>query len=378
MKIVHVVDHFNEKEKSPHPPKAYIEKLKMRGYETAVYTSTIDINPTKSKKMNQEIIVSGICRFRSLRLFGKAFFPGVISKILFSKNPDLMFSYVLGSFSSFVAGYLKKVKGYKLIHIADFDVREPIPSIIKKPYTILYRILPAKQADLVIVFTLKQKEELVRRYGFKREKIEVIPIGIDSKKFISKTSRNVRKELSLQKKFVLLNASHIVRKKNIQFILRTLSKINDERVVLLHTGKTVDTKYKEELMKLIKSCNLERRVFFQEAVHYEDMKDYYYAADLFIQSSFKESFCIPVLEAMASSLPVISTSTGIAPYVVKNGITGFIVKNEEELKQKINFLMNNPDILKKMRINCKDTARKYDWEIVIDEAERVIKKIIKD
>ena len=81
------------------------------------------------------------------------------------------------------------------------------------------------------------------------------------------------------------------------------------------------------------------------------------AADIIVQNSIKEGFGLTVSEAMWKSHPVIGgPALGIRKQI-KNGKNGFIVKNPDELAQKILFLLSHPKKKKKMGSEAKKTVR---------------------
>lgn len=95
----------------------------------------------------------------------------------------------------------------------------------------------------------------------------------------------------------------------------------------------------------------------------------YQNADMFIGGSHYESFSLPVLEAMACGCPVITTdSIGVRDYVVNNNnalVT--TVKNSNKMAQKIIELSNNDSLKKTLIENGLKTAKKFNWNIIINE-----------
>jgi glycosyltransferase involved in cell wall biosynthesis len=96
-------------------------------------------------------------------------------------------------------------------------------------------------------------------------------------------------------------------------------------------------------------------------------------ADLFCRStmlvlpSYSEGFPNVILEAMSSSLPIVATSVGAIPEVIEDGINGLLISpgDKEALKEKIIWLLENPESCKQMgTVNKKLVTRKYDIEIV--------------
>lgn len=369
MKILQISDYYHEG--IGHPPNNYCEKLIKRGHEILVYTSTITWIPTLGDYKDVKVK-----KFRSIRFLGKTIYPGVILKLLIQKNPDVVHSHVVGFFSTFVTGYLKKIKKYPLVVLADFSSGVPEPSLLKKPYEWLFRKIPARMADVITTFTEQEKEELSKRFDIDKEKIEVLPIGIDYEKFSSKPRKDLRKELGLEDKFIILNVSNISPVKNLEMIIKTIPLTKVKNIVFVHIGGVSDYNYKKRSNNIIKKLEIEDKIKFLGHVAHEKIDEYYKMCDIYLHTSYRESYAIPILEAMASGIPVITTKVGIAYDVVKDGETGFIIDDEKDIVEKIELLVGDPELRKRIGRNCKEISKEYDWEIIIDRLEEIYNGVL--
>jgi glycosyltransferase involved in cell wall biosynthesis len=373
MKILQISD-YHVYGGDGHPLNSLCERLYRRGNEVEVYTSNLQVLPLRADDSSAPMEIT---RFRGFSICGKAVFPGLLWKLLTMKNPDVVHAWVVGFFSAFSAACLKPLKRYPLVITLDFDPAEPIASPLKKPYILLYRTLPARIADVLTAFTEEERKEFSKRFGVPLEKIERVPIGIDLETFSAPSKRDRRRELGLEEKFILLNVSFLSRKKNLEMVLHSLPRLPEE-VVFLHVGETVDPRYRTELDRTASNLGVEERVFFIEGVSFEDLPDYYNAADLFIQPGFRESYAIPVLEAMASELPVLATPAGISREAVKEGVNGFLIRSEKELEEKVLLLSKNPKRRREMGKAARITAEGYSWEEIVDCLEEIYRRTAGD
>ena len=88
----------------------------------------------------------------------------------------------------------------------------------------------------------------------------------------------------------------------------------------------------------------------------------YKTCDILLKTSKLESFCLPALEMMACGGTVVAYETnGVKEYII-DGINGFLVKqgNKEEARKRIEELIEQPDLLKKLRQSSFDTACQFD------------------
>lgn len=86
----------------------------------------------------------------------------------------------------------------------------------------------------------------------------------------------------------------------------------------------------------------------------EDLSGFYSSCDVLIVTSKKEGGPVVGFEAMSCGVPVISTRVGNMPRVVEDGVNGFLVEGSvEPFREKIMYLKDNPEELKRMKINAR-------------------------
>jgi glycosyltransferase involved in cell wall biosynthesis len=94
----------------------------------------------------------------------------------------------------------------------------------------------------------------------------------------------------------------------------------------------------------------------------------YQAADIFVFSTIYENLPFAILEALASGLPVVTTSVGGIPEVIDNGKNGFLVApfNPVELADSVLYLLENPAVASEVGLSGRMTVeRKFDWRIMV-------------
>ncbi len=374
MKIIEIADFYNNK--TGNPLSIISEGLKKKGLNVIVFTSTIKIKPEKMSEKEDKQSIVPIKRFKGFKFFSRAIYPGVIFELLKTNKNTIIHSHVAGFFSTFISAILKPIKKYKLIINSDFDVNSPNYNWLNQIYYKTFLGWLLKKADLVICWTELEKKELIKRFKIKKEKIKVIPIGYFKEKITRKTNE-LRKKLNLKNKFIILNTNILVRKKNLELIINAIKKTKDENIVLIHAGGVNDSKYKKELDALIKKEKMQKQVIFLGKQTLSEIYALYPQADIFVNSGFRESFAITIVEAMASGTPVISTKVGIAPEVIIEGKTGFFAETETELAKKIMLLKKDKKIRKKISITAKEKIKKLEWEKIIKEYIKIFNKIKK-
>jgi len=105
------------------------------------------------------------------------------------------------------------------------------------------------------------------------------------------------------------------------------------------------------------------------------------AFDIIAMSSVKEGFPYSILEAMASGMPIVSTSVGGIPEAIVDKVNGLLVepKNPGALAEAIKYLLDNPQAAEKMaEQGRKDVAEKFSKEKMISETWSVYDELIKN
>ena len=132
------------------------------------------------------------------------------------------------------------------------------------------------------------------------------------------------------------------------------------------------------LNKLIKDLKLEKNVKLIGNVERENIAEYLNTLDIYVQSSISEGSPLTIKEAMAASLPIISTKVGGVPEMIIDGETGFLVPHGDQEKF-VHALIEliNMDVTKRERIgeNAFNFAMKnYSMELLAKRHAAIYKK----
>lgn len=147
--------------------------------------------------------------------------------------------------------------------------------------------------------------------------------------------------------------------KNQQFSLNLIHELKDEmpELCLLIIGE--GHKW-SELIDFVSANSLENQVIFTGKMKRLECLYHMLKADLLVMTSQSESFPNVILEAQALSLPVITFDVGAAHEIVKQGITGYIIKREDkqDFSKKLKKLLRDKSLARKMGKMGQDRALK--------------------
>jgi glycosyltransferase involved in cell wall biosynthesis len=176
-------------------------------------------------------------------------------------------------------------------------------------YYRLSRAIHLNTYDQILVNSEATKRDLVDHLEVPPDKIQVTLLGRDDRfTRIGDVAKNqrVRERYGLPESYLLFTGT-LEPRKNITGLLKAYGKSRSrERLKLVITGKK-GWLY-DEIFETVKRLNLRERVVFTDFVDDDDLPSIYSMAKVFVYPSLYEGFGLPVLEAMACGVPVITSA----------------------------------------------------------------------
>lgn len=98
----------------------------------------------------------------------------------------------------------------------------------------------------------------------------------------------------------------------------------------------------------------------------DDLARVYHALDLYIVASREEGGPMALMESMSSHVPVVSTRVGMAPDLLSDGVTGFLVEAPDGalIAAKVDELLSLPDGGAAMKLAAREAVKVADWSVV--------------
>ena len=224
------------------------------------------------------------------------------------------------------------------------------------------------KSDAVTTVSQSLKEDTLRLFDIKND-IHVVPNFIDLEKYNHKFTDCQRAMLAEDHEKIITHISNLRPVKRSQDVISIFYNIQKElpaKLMLIGEGP--------EREKIEYRCQelgiLEKVIFFGKSNEIDKILCY---SDLFLLPSETESFGLAALEAMASSVPVISSNTGGIPEVNIHGVSGFLsnVGDVADMTKNALYILSDAGRLKTFKMNARKAALKFDLHTIVPQYEAI-------
>lgn len=224
------------------------------------------------------------------------------------------------------------------------------------------------------------RDQLIGDFKVEKKRVSLIHTGIEIARFQQNISEEmkttIRHKWNLNQAPVVGTIGRLSSVKGQDVLLRAakrlLSDFSDIKILLVGTGPD-----EMRLKKLSRTLGLDKNIIFAAPVF--DTRDTLPIIDVFVLPSIKEGLGLSLIEAMAAGKPCIASSVGGIESLIKDGVTGVLVKpgDPEELARAIKYMLSNRDKAEAF----KDEARKRvanDFNIVkmVSQIEKMYRDVI--
>jgi UDP-glucose:(heptosyl)LPS alpha-1,3-glucosyltransferase len=225
----------------------------------------------------------------------------------------------------------------------------------------------------VVAISDMVKQDMMKWYRVPGEKIAVVYNGVDTEHFHPRTRRyreEIRRRHGIGDEWVILFVSNNFRMKGLGFLIKALARIKKASHLsfkLLILGRDRQDSY----FRLARDRGISGEVVFAGSTN--EPEKYYGASDLLVHPTFYDACSLTVLEALASGLPVITTSFNGASGIITQGREGFVIpdpRDDQLLAEKILFFLNRERI-ERASTAARHLAESYSVEKNWREMENV-------
>lgn len=230
------------------------------------------------------------------------------------------------------------------------------------------------QSDMVTCVSQSLRNDTLKLFNVNKD-IQVIYNFIDTSKYALKPKDCSRRVLAGDDEKIITHVSNFRKVKRVQDVVKVfylVQKAVSAKLIMVGEGPEL-----EDAEQQAQDYGITDKVIFLG--NSEDVDKILRFSDAFLLPSESESFGLSALEAMANSVPVISSNTGGLPELNLHGQTGFLcgVGQTEEMASHILSLFQNPELLKTFRNNAKKRSEVFDKSIIIPKYEALYEQALK-
>lgn len=185
----------------------------------------------------------------------------------------------------------------------------------------------------------------------------------------------VLKKYKINQPYILYVGSFDARK-NLLGLLNAFSKLRQHlpawKLVIVGARKWKST----PVFEVVQRLQLEEYVHFTGFVEEADLPALYNGADLFVFPSLYEGFGLPVLEAMACGIPVVTSNTSSLPEVAGDAALLVDPMDVEAIAAAMQQVLSDPGLAAELRRRGLEQASKFSWERTARETLAVYEKVL--
>lgn len=222
---------------------------------------------------------------------------------------------------------------------------------------------------------------LLGENGIPSHQREVVINGTNPKLFFPMDQKILREKHQLGEKKIVISISRLIELKGVDTVLEAIPEIIKE-IPDFHYLIVGKGDYESVLREMVQQLNIEKYVSFIGRIPYEEIKEYYNLADIFVMPSKVmpsgiESFGIVFLEANACGKAVIGSRTGGIPDAVLEEETGLLVdeRNPSELAKAIIRLLKDKELRDRLGMQGMQRVKtEANWDAVSKKIFGLIKE----
>lgn len=212
-----------------------------------------------------------------------------------------------------------------------------------------------KRADSIRVVSERLRTEVIKNYQLDSKQVVSIPIGTDLSKFYP--TQNINRE-----PIIAFAQRLILEKQPMLFVSVTIAIMQKlPRVSVVIAGEGF---LKPEMEAAYEKAGVLSRVRFLGAVKQEDLVTLYQSAQCYLHTADWEGWGMPMIEAMASGCPVVTTDTGCAGEAVRDNETGLVVPINDAvaLENAVERLLTDGALWQRLSIAGIQEAEKWSFQ----------------
>lgn len=227
--------------------------------------------------------------------------------------------------------------------------------------------------DVILGVSEVSKNEIIK-LGINKKKVGVHPNWVEMETFISTNKQKACENLNLKYTFNTIYIGRLLEKKGIKLIIDAAKNLPNVSFNFAGNGPLED--YIVQVAKKYDNINYYGVLMQHNKKELNTLLQLYSASDVLLQPYlYDEGFSATLIESVAMETPPVITNRGSPPTFLSKECAIFLSKNPtaKELHTKIQYFVDNPKELQKIRLNCRPFAENHfgykNAEVITDSYE---------
>jgi glycosyltransferase involved in cell wall biosynthesis len=300
-----------------------------------------------------------------------------------SRNIDCIISY-FGNWITLLSGISFKLTKRKGVFVIKMDTDGSYAIKEKNLFRFFHRyfthLLFPFFVDLIIVESPEARNRILKRYWWLKNKIIVLPNGVDTDTY-EELEKSIKRPKRSTKKKIILFVGDVISRKGVDLLIKAFSQLEKEYpnyIVKIVGDVKVDPTYKKFLDKLIQSERISKKVIFLGRIGEKELVEEFHKAEIFCLPSRSEGFSIVLIEAMYFGKAIVASNVGASQFVLDRGKAGLIFEkdNLNDLIFKLRLVMKSERLRKFLGKKAHERCIKYfNWSRIVGKLDSYIRKI---
>lgn len=227
-------------------------------------------------------------------------------------------------------------------------------------YIMLGEKMAVKYADEIIVLSQGVKDYFKETYG---RETKFIPNGVN-KPTVAKVDL-IKSKFGIDKDEYILFLGRIVPEKGIKYLIEAFKEVKTDKKLVIAGGSSDTNEFMEEIKELAKDDD---RIIFTGFVQGKLLDELYSNAYVYTLPSDLEGMPLSLLEAMSYGNCCLVSDIAECADVVEDKAVVFKKSNVADLKDKLQLLCDDEELVKKYKSNTAEyICNKYNWDYVVEK-----------
>lgn len=227
--------------------------------------------------------------------------------------------------------------------------------------------MAAKYADEVIVLSKNVQEYFWNIYG---RKTRYIPNGINRPEIME--IKEIGEKYGLKKDEYILFLARLVPEKGLHYLIEAYEQLSTDKKLVIAGGSSHSLDYIKKIREMVTQDN---RIIMTDFVQGRVLQELYSNAYLFVLPSDVEGMALSLLEAMSYGNCCLVSDIPENVEVVEDKALSFEKGNVEDLREKLDNLLQNPEIVIKYKNESAEfICNKYNWDEVVKQTIELYNK----